>query len=253
MIPEIYIQLYSLRNELEGHYPEIITQLAEIGYRGVEPAGFQQLPAPEAAKLFSDLGLKSETMHAPLPVGDDKERIVEAALAIGAKFIFTGVSPGREKDFASADTIKRLAETYNEVGAFLQQSGISLGYHNHWWEMALINGIPAYQIFLENTEASIFWEIDTYWVKVGGQNPVQVTKETGERAAVIHIKDGPCTLDDPMVAVGSGVMEIAAILQGNPHIRIAVVELDHCASDMLAAVEGSYQFLTSQNLATGKN
>ncbi|MBF0279821.1 MAG: sugar phosphate isomerase/epimerase [SAR324 cluster bacterium] len=252
MIPEIYIQLYSLRNELEKEYSGIIKELANTGYCGVEPAGFRNCPAPEAALLFSDLGLKAETMHSPLPVGDDRNKILEEALAVGAKYLFTGVSPGREKDFESLDAIKRSAETYNEVGAVMKHSGISFGFHSHWWEMKLIDGVPAYQIFLEHTEPDILWEIDTYWVKVGGQDPVKVTREAGERAPVIHIKDGPCTMDDPMVAVGSGKMEIEAIFQSNPHIKIAVVELDRCATDMLDAVKDSYQFLVSKNFAKGK-
>lgn len=252
MIPKSYVQLYSLRKELAGDYTGIINQLAEIGYMGVEPAGFRNMPIQQAVQLFANLGLESQTLHAPLPVGEEKNRIIEEALALGAKYLFTGVSPEREKDFESVDAIKRIAETYNEVGRTLQQCGIALGYHNHWWEMEEIGGRAGYQIFLEHTEPSIFWEIDTYWVKVGGRDPVTVVQETGARAPVVHLKDGPCTRNDPMVAVGSGKMEIEAILKANPHIEIAVVELDECATDMLEAIKQSYQFLVENHLVQGK-
>lgn len=252
MIPNSYVQLYSLRKELEDDYQGIVTQLAETGYIGVEPAGFKNLPVQQTAKLYADLGLESKTMHTSLPVGEEKNRIIDEALAIGVKYLITGVSPGREKDFESLDSIKQIAETYNEVGSSLQQSGISLGYHNHWWEMDEINGVPGYQIFLEKTEPSILWEIDTYWVKVGGCDPVAVVKETAERAPLIHVKDGPCNLEGSMVAVGSGKMEIEAIINSNPHIEIAVVELDQCDTDMLEAIKQSYHFLIKNNLVKGK-
>ena len=250
-MPKSYVQLYNFRHVSDPEFPATIRQIAEIGYVGVEPAGFSKMEASQAAKLFSDLGLESQTMHAPLPLGEEKNRILEQAAAIGAHYVFTGVSPGRENDFASVEAIKRTAETYNEAASALQQSGIALGYHNHWWEMEEVSGRPAYQIFFEHAEPSIFWEIDTYWVKVGGRDPRAVVEEAGARAAVIHVKDGPCHPKAPMVALGKGQMDIPAILTANPHVEIAVVELDECATDMMEAVRQSYQFLIQNQLAEG--
>lgn len=251
-MPKSYVQLYNFRNVPAPDFPATLQQIAEIGYIGVEPAGFGKMEAPQAAQLFSELGLESQTMHIPLPVGDEKNRILEEAAAMGAKYLFTGISPGREKDFASVDAIKRTAETYNQVASDLQKSGVALGYHNHWWEMEEVEGRPAYQIFFEHAEPSLLWEIDTYWVKVGGRDPRAVVEEAGTRATVIHIKDGPCLRDEPMVAVGSGKMDIAPILNANPHIEIAVVELDECATDMMEAVRQSYHFLINNQLTEGK-
>ena len=37
--------------------------------------------------------------------------------------------------------------------------------------------------------------MDTYWVAVGGQDPVDILDRLGDRVKFIHIKDGPLTTD----------------------------------------------------------
>jgi sugar phosphate isomerase/epimerase len=60
----------------------------------------------------------------------------------------------------------------------------------------------------------------------------------------LHIKDGPCLRGKPQVALGEGEMDIPAILQaGAGFTEWAIVELDQCATDMLAAVEKSCLYL----------
>jgi sugar phosphate isomerase/epimerase len=66
----------------------------------------------------------------------------------------------------------------------------------------------------------------------------------------LHVKDGPVTSDDPMTAVGTGRMPVAAILAAAPAAQWHVVELDRCATDMLTAVRDSIGWLTSSGLAT---
>ena len=102
-------------------------------------------------------------------------------------------------------------------------------------------------------EPDIFFEIDTYWAKTAGLDPVKVVAELRERAPLLHIKDGPAVKGEPMVAAGEGNMDFPAITQAAGGVpEWWVVELDACATDMLEAVEKSYDYLTGHNLATGK-
>ena len=99
----------------------------------------------------------------------------------------------------------------------------------------------------------MLFEIDIYWVKTAGMDPARVMEELGPRAPLVHVKDGPADqIDSPMVAVGTGSLDIPGILHaGEGFSETHIVELDRCATDMLTAVRESYRYLTSEGLARG--
>ena len=124
------------------------------------------------------------------------------------------------------------------------EHGMKFSLHNHAFEYGLVDGVPAIQILERYLDPGINFEVDTYWVKVAGQDPVEVVRQFGARAPLLYIKDGPATPDGDMTAVGEGVMDVAGIIKaGEPHTEWLIVELDRCATDMLVAVEKSYQYL----------
>ena len=47
-------------------------------------------------------------------------------------------------------------------------AGIEFGIHNHWWEFGTVEGRLAHDVMVEMLDSRIFFEIDTYWAKVGG-------------------------------------------------------------------------------------
>ena len=93
-------------------------------------------------------------------------------------------------------------------------------------------------------------EVDTYWAAVGGQDVPALLGRLGDRVRYLHVKDGPVTRDDPMTAVGAGLMPVAEILAACPSAEWHVVELDRCATDVLIAVRDSLAWLAARGLAT---
>ena len=70
----IALQLYSLRELLNAGYAAGIRKAAEIGFIGVETAGFPGTTPQAAAQLFQELGLTVCSAHSPLPLGDKQDR-----------------------------------------------------------------------------------------------------------------------------------------------------------------------------------
>ena len=62
-LPQISVQLYSLRDALEADFEGTIRKLAAIGYPCVEPAGLHGCKAAEVTKLFADLNLAAPSAH----------------------------------------------------------------------------------------------------------------------------------------------------------------------------------------------
>lgn len=250
MTVPIALQLYTLRDLAAQDFENMVRKVAEIGYLGVETAGFPGTTAEAAGRLFRELGLQVVGAHSPLPIGDKKNQVIETMQAIGATRI---VNPAFGPDhYQSLSQIKRTAETFNEAAAIAASYGMALGIHNHWWEFGQVEGQYIYEELLRHLDPAVFFEIDTYWVKVAGHSPADVLRQLGSRVPLLHIKDGPAdSVEAPMVAVGSGAMDWQAVIPAASAAEWLVVELDRCATDMLEAVTASYAFLTKEGFAHG--
>jgi sugar phosphate isomerase/epimerase len=245
MTAPIGLQLYSVRQDLAQDFTGTIRRVAAMGYTGVETAGFPEGVTPREAKnLFDDLGLTVTSSHADMPLGDGQEEVLESLAAIGCPHL---VSPWMDpENYTSVEKMKKLAETFNQVYTVAKNAGMKFSIHNHWFEFALVDGEPALYTLQKYLDPGINFQLDTYWIKVAGQDPAQVVTRMGWRAPLLHIKDGPATHEGDMTAVGDGVVDVPAIVHaGRPHTKWLIVELDRCATDMLTAVEKSYRYLTA--------
>ncbi len=246
MSTPIGLQLYSVRDALEKDYEGVIRKIAAMGYEGVETAGFPGTTPAAAANLFQSLNLKVAAAHSGLPLGDNKGAVLDTMAALGAKTVICAwLDP--QKYFEAEDGIKAAADLLNEGNAVCRANGLTLAYHNHWFEYAQINGHYAADLLRERLDSDVQFEIDTYWVRVAGADPAQVIRQLGARAPYLHIKDGPLVREEPMVAVGEGKMDFGPILnaaQGN--VKWLIVELDRCATDMLEAVQKSLKNLKAK-------
>lgn len=248
----IAVQLYSLRDALAVEFEGVIRQVAAAGYVGVESAGaaYTKSSPAQAAKLFRELGLQVPSAHIDLPLGDKKNEVLDTMNVLGSKNIICPYIPPEE--FESESRIKARCEDLNKADEVARANGMKLFYHNHWWEFRQkVNGRPAYQIMLENVATTVNFEIDTYWVQTGGGKVVDILREYGDRASLLHIKDGSTDEKESMVAVGDGVMDWSSIIPAS-NAEWLIVELDRCATDMMEAVKRSYTFLTSKGYAHGR-
>jgi sugar phosphate isomerase/epimerase len=249
----IGLQLYTLRDALASDFEGVVGQVAKIGYIGVETAGFPGTTPKAAAKLFGELGLTVAGAHLPLPLGDKKNETLETMSALGCRYLICSwLDP--KVYFTSLDTVRRACDLLNEAQAVAAQHGLLLVYHNHWSEFEKVDGRFVYQVMLESLDPKVLFELDTYWAQVAGVDAAGVLKSLGARAPLLHIKDGPCLMDAPQVAVGEGRMDFHKVIGAASNAaQWLIVELDECATDMLEAVRKSYQYLTDNGLGSGRN
>lgn len=245
----IALQLYTLREAMAEDFEGVVRKVADIGYVGVEPAGFPGTTPEAAGRLFRDLGLKVPSAHTPLPIKEKKQEVLDTMDALGSQRIVSGLGPDH---FKTTDQIKASCDTFNEASAVAAEHGMTFGIHNHWWEFLQVEGRYVYQVMLEYLTSEVFFEVDTYWVKTAGADPAAVVRELGTRAPLLHLKDGPCTKEAPMTAVGEGMVDFHRIVEAGGEItEWMIVELDRCATDMMEAVEKSYAYLIGEGLARG--
>ncbi len=252
MTTPIALQLYSLRDALIEDFAGIVEKVAAMGYVGVERAFFTEtMSAAEATKIIQANGLTVAAAHAELPLGDEQKNMLDIMADAGTDTMIWHGWP-QDPDYGSVDGVKRLAARYNEANRAAQANGMRFGIHNHWWEFEPVGNTYPYRILQAEMDDSIFFEVDTYWVQTAGLEAAAVLQELGSRARFLHVKDGPVKKDHDMLAVGSGEMDFTAVFAAATNPEWAVVELDSCATDMLTAVQESYNYLTNNGFTKGK-
>jgi sugar phosphate isomerase/epimerase len=250
--PPVSVQLYSLRDEAAKDLEAVLRKLGDIGLVGVELAGFHGLTPKQYATIVEESGMVTSSAHLTDLSPDGMNAMLDDLQEIGCNVAVCAFMPPER--FADLDAIKASADALNAANAIAASRGVSLGYHNHWWEFSTdIDGRSAWSVLFEQLDPSMFAELDIYWATLGGADPRQVIADLGDRVWLLHVKDGPCDVSEsPMVAVGSGSLDIASILTSAPSAKWHIIELDRCASDMYTAIADSVHYLVDNGLSRGR-
>ena len=259
----IAVQLYSVRKEMEKDMKGTLKRIADIGFETVETAFWpKDVSIKQAGGYLRDAGLSVCSAHIELPVDDVQKRtMLETAKELDCKKMIWHGWP-EDIRYGSLAGTKQLVGIYNEANRFAKANGLQFGIHNHWWEFRNKAGKRfVYEVLLETLDRDIFFEIDTYWVKVAGQDPAAIIKKFGKRAPLLHIKDGPAVWNDsladdnpnPMVAIGKGTQNFPAIVKAaNGNTEWMIVEMDKTTTDVFEALQESYNYLVKSGMAKGK-
>lgn len=240
------VQLYTVRELLTDDTVGTLKRIADLGFTQVEPFAFLSF-GDDLRRGLAEAGLSAPTTHQSF-IGGDLEPVFEAASALGIGTVIDPfVAPDR---WQTAESVDEIAAQLNAAAEVAARYGVRVGYHNHAHELeSTIEGITALEYFAGKLAPEVVLEVDTYWVVVGGQDPVELLGRLGERVVALHIKDGPGTTETKdQVAVGQGSLPIEEIIAAAPK-ALRVIELDDSRGDRFQAVADSYAFLTGKGLA----
>ncbi|MFC7339985.1 sugar phosphate isomerase/epimerase family protein [Saccharopolyspora griseoalba] len=246
------VQLYSVRDLLSADQPGTLARLAEIGYRHVEPFGLGALHESHderlvrARRLRRDLdaaGLGVSAVHAALP---DAEQLAEECEIVGADTAF--VPHPRQVPGFDAETFDdpgRLDAFADAIGAAVEAVDLRLGYHNHWFEWAVLpDGTTAFDRFWSRAHRDLLAELDVYWAVAAGADPGRELAELGSRAVSVHLKDGPAEVGAAQVPLGSGELDIPSVLREVSEVPWHVAEIDTTEHDPFALLQHNASVLT---------
>jgi len=235
------VQLYTIREALAADPAAALERLAGLGFTTVEPFGLVDL-IDTYAELLPRFGLVPSSTHVSL-LGQDLVPVIEAAQRLGVSTIIDPYIPAER--WTTSDDVVDSATQLNAIAKIAADAGLTVGYHNHWWELAPLDGATALEAFADNLDPEVILEVDTYWAQVGGENAAALLARLGDRVRFIHVKDGDVTLDTiNQTAVGSGRMPELEVLAAAPQ-AIRVVELDEFDGDVFDALADSIAFLTA--------
>ncbi|WP_062351755.1 sugar phosphate isomerase/epimerase family protein [Bacillus kwashiorkori] len=241
----VALQLYTLREQCEHNFYETLQKVAQLGYSGVELAGFHQLSADQLKTILDELNLVAISSHVPLAdLQNNLEEVISNHKILNTKYIVCPylLEEQRQESFYD-DLIPFLEETGNR----LRQEGLILCYHNHDFELeTLSNGKTALEtIFDSVSKENLQTELDIYWLTKAGENPLDWLHRYSGRTPLVHLKD--MTLDDEKIfaELGTGGVNIDAVLQIGEQNQVEwwIVEQDQCKGDPLESVTISINYL----------
>ena len=191
-VDEIGLQLYTVGDLLRQDFVGTIEQVAAIGYKRVEFAGYFNKPPEEVRALLGRLGVKSPSSHIGMDLlRRDLPAQIHIAQVIGHEYI-TIPSLGRsETPMNSVDAWKRVAAECNEMGSKVKAAGLKLAFHSHTGEFVDVGGgKTGMDVFITETDPSLFnFEMDLGWARVANQDPVAWFRRYPGRFRMWHIKD----------------------------------------------------------------
>lgn len=233
------IQLYTVRDACKDDFKGTLKALAEMGYQGVEFAwAYGGLAPHDLARYLHSLGLHAAGFHTSLEeILNPRSETYAYARALNGAFLTTSLCGEVAKNWPA--TVDRMAQAA-EV-AFSQ--GCVFTYHNHAQEMALLNGVIAEDMILRR-HSLVQFELDTYWIRKGGQDPVTTIRRYAGRAPQIHLKDMDPG-DQSFTEVGRGNMDLPGILTAAEEggARWIIVEQDTCKRPPLDSAKISIESL----------
>jgi sugar phosphate isomerase/epimerase len=241
---KLSVQLYTVREALTEDVDGSLSRISEIGYRQVEPFAFQNFYDALATGL-PKYGLTAPTTHTSL-IDADVEEILSAAKELGIKTVITPMSDSEQ--WQSAEGIAAIAGQLNAAAEKAADLGLTVGYHNHWFELeSNIDGKHGLEVLADQLAPEVMLEVDTYWAFVGGADVPALLGRLGDRVQALHVKDGDGTRDNKkQVAVGQGSIPVWDYINATPNLKYGVVELDDSAGDRFVAVADSFAYLTGK-------
>ncbi len=246
----IGLQLYTVSDQLRTDFDGTLEKVAQIGYRQVEFAGYNNKKPEDVRALLDRLKLTSPSSHIGMDaLRKDLEAQIHIAQVIGHEYV-TIPSLGRtETPMTTVDAWKRIANECNTLGATLKSRGLKLAFHSHTGEFADVGGgKTGMDVFVAETDPNLFtFEMDLGWARVAKQNPVEWFKRYPGRFRMWHIKDMQLAQGKP-VPVGSGEIDFKPMLAAwkDSGMEYFFVEQDGAAQwpgGSIASITTSYKNL----------
>lgn len=244
-------QFYTLREYTQTieDFEETCRKVKEIGYQTVQISA-TPLGARAMKEVLDRHGLEVVTTHRSFDdFQKDLDEIMDYNRTLGCCLCGVGMMPGWARE--SGEGLSRFIKEANEAAAKLQKEGLYFGYHNHALEFARLDGRRIMDRLIGETDPDAFrFIVDTYWLQVGGMEPVSFIRDLGERAMAVHFKDVKANPDNSteMAEVGEGSLDWDGIIRscGQAGVKWALVEQDVCRRDPFESMKMSYDYLTGK-------
>jgi len=222
---EIGLVLYTVRDRAEKDFAGMLREVAEIGYGCAEICGTFGLEAAKVRDLGEELGLRLLSAHVGLgDVTDHFHKTVRYYSTVGVEALVVPWLDEKHRD--SPEAARKTARLFGQIGARLEDQGLSLMFHNHDVEFKPIGGTTAWDILVGECDPRyVGFELDVFWAAKGGRDPMDVLRTLKGRSRYIHAKD--MTARGAMTEVGAGTLDFKAMAAARKALGVKCFFVEH--------------------------
>ncbi|GAB4056203.1 sugar phosphate isomerase/epimerase family protein [Spirosoma litoris] len=247
------LQLYSFRTQFAKDVPGTMAKVKEMGFREAEIAGTYGLSLPDFRQLLDQNGIKAISTGASFEDLDSNvPKIIAEAKALGVKYIVCTWIPHAGDKFTVQDA-DRAIDVFNTAGKLLADNDLTFCYHNHGYEFQIYQDGTFFDYLAENLDPkAVHFEMDVFWVKSPGYDPVALLQKYPKRFLLMHLKDRkPGTPDsqtghsdvESNVVLGQGDVGIAAIMKQAKKSGVKHFFIEDESSRSMEQMPASLKFL----------
>ena len=251
--PKPALQLYSFRAQFAKDVPGTMAKVQSMGVKYVELAGTYGLSVPDFLKLLQKHNLT------PIGTGVDfdvleknPQQAVDDAKTLGVKYVVCFWIPHKGNEFTIED-VNKAVTVFNKAGKLLKDNGFSFCYHPHGYEFRPYGNGTLFDELAKNLDPRyVNFEMDTYWIKHPGQDPVALLKKYPKRFPLLHVKgrkigtvgnqNGQTDVETNVV-LGTGDVGLPAIMKEAAKIGVEYAIIEDESSRSEAQVPLSIAFL----------
>ncbi len=222
--PVIGLQMGSVGKQAKADLPGTLKKLNEWGIRELEGGLPQGMEAADYLKLLKENNLTLIAVGAGFDDLDkDPQKVIDRAKSLGAKQVICYWIPHNGDDFTIEDAKKGVA-VFNKAGELLQKNGLALGYHAHGYEFRPYESGTLFDYIANNLDPRYAnFQMDVFWIKQSGTDPVALLNKYPNRFISMHLKDrlkgmpdsnnGRADVEKANVVLGTGDVNIEAIVK----------------------------------------
>jgi sugar phosphate isomerase/epimerase len=242
-LSKVGVQLYTVRTEMEKSVEQTLEQVAKIGYKEVEFAGYFNRPAKDIKATLDRVGLTAPSSHSAdlNTIRNNFPKALEDATTIGHKYVVCAFLPN---DVRTVDGYKKAAADFNRAGELARKVGVRFAYHNHDFEFTPLGNTNGMDVLLAETDPKLVeFELDLFWITKGKHDPLAYFAKHPGRFPMVHVKD--MTASGDQVDVGAGSIPWAKIFgqRKQAGIQYFFVEHDQPKAPM-DSIGASYRYLS---------
>ena len=255
-LPDIGLQLYSLRNEMKQDLEASLDSIQSWGIRHVEDGndGTYGMPLPEYKAKLAAHDIEMVSISAPFEeLRDSVDNVVARAQAYDAKYAVCFWIPHADTVLTAEET-DMATEVFNRAGRVLAEAGVTLAYHPHGYEFVPHpdGGTMLDELVRESDDYQ--FEMDVYWIALPGQDPIDWLRRYPDEWVLMHLKDCgrgegrigtlPHANDvEWNVTLGDGMFPIAEVVQEARELGIPYLFVEDESSKVMAQAGGSAAFV----------
>ncbi len=190
----VAVQVYGLRDLLENtpeNFKNVMQQVKDLGYDGVELAGLYGLEPSYVKAVLDEIGLVPVSAHVPFAdMIEDLDKVIADYSVIGVQFL---VMPYMAEEYRpiNPEGFQGFLPLLNEIGQKIHDAGMTFLYHNHDFEFVkLADGSWGYDAMFDAIpHDNLMSELDTCWCDVATGQPEAFIRKYTDRIPVVHLKD----------------------------------------------------------------